>query len=75
VAWLDHTTLFRWRYIDASWRVDETYAKVAGSVAYLYRAIDNDGQIIDFMLSPRRTAKSARRFLAKPLRVRPRLSA
>ncbi len=53
-------------YTDASWRVDETYVKVAGQWAYLYRAIDKNGETIDFMLSPRRTAKSARRFLGKP---------
>jgi transposase, IS6 family len=83
---VDHTTLFRWvqhfaplmekrvrwyqRYTGASWRVDETYVKVAGQWAYLYRAIDKSGDIIDFMLSPRRTAKSARRFLGKALRLR-----
>jgi transposase-like protein len=42
---------------------DETYVKVAGQWAYLYRAIDKNGEIIDFMLSPRRTAKPARRFV------------
>jgi transposase-like protein len=69
---VDHTTLFRWvqRYTDASWRVDETYVKVAGQWAYLYRAIDRNGDTIDFMLSPRRTAKSAKRFLGKALRLR-----
>ena len=62
----------RWyqRYTDASWRVGETYVKVAGQWAYLYRAIDKNGDIIDFMLSPRRTAKSARRFLGKALKLR-----
>jgi transposase-like protein len=83
---VDHTTLFRWvqhfaplmekrirwyqRYTDASWRVDETYVRVRGQWAYLYRAIDKNGETIDFMLSPRRTAKSARRFLGKALRLR-----
>ncbi len=43
--------------------------KVAGQWAYL-RAIDKNGETIDFMLSPRRTAKSARRFLAKALKLR-----
>jgi transposase, IS6 family len=62
----------RWyqRYTDASWRVDETYVKVGGQWAYLYRAIDKNGGTIDFMLSPRRTAKSARRFLGKALKLR-----
>ncbi len=41
---------YRWRqrYTDASWRVDETFAKVAGEWAYLYRAIDKTGETIDF---------------------------
>jgi transposase-like protein len=36
-----------------SWRVDETYVKVAGSWAYLYRAVDSAGETIEFMLSPK----------------------
>jgi transposase, IS6 family len=83
---VDHTTLFRWvqhyaplmekrirwyqRYTDASWVVDETHVKVGGQWAYLYRAIDKNGEAIDFMLSQRRTAKSARRFLGKALKLR-----
>ena len=39
---------------DRSWRVDETYVKVAGSWAYLYRAVDSAGETIEFMLSPKR---------------------
>ena len=34
-----------------SWRVDETYIKVKGKWKYLYRAVDSDGDTIDFMLS------------------------
>jgi transposase, IS6 family len=37
-----------------SWRVDETYVKVAGDWAYLYRAVDSAGETIEFMLSPKR---------------------
>ena len=37
-------------YTDASWRMDETYVKVAGQWAYLYRALDKNGDLIDFML-------------------------
>ena len=56
---VDHRTLFRWvqhyaplmekrmrwyqRYTDASWRVDETYVKVGDQWAYLYRAVDKNG--------------------------------
>lgn len=50
-----------------SWRVDETYVKVAGEWVYLYRAIDKNGDTIDFYLSPTRSAKAAKRFLGKAL--------
>jgi hypothetical protein len=36
-----------------SWRVDETYIKVKGEYKYLYRAVDSDGNTIDFMLRAR----------------------
>ena len=51
-----------------SWRVDETYVKVRGSWAYLYRAVDKHGDTIDFHLSPTRNTKAAKRLLAKALR-------
>jgi len=53
-----------------SWRVDETYIKVKGQWAYLYRAIDKDGDTIDFYLSSTRNAKAAKRFLGKALAQR-----
>jgi transposase-like protein len=53
-----------------SWRVDETYIKIKGKWAYLYRAIDKDGDTIDFYLSPTRNAKAAKRFLGKALAQR-----
>ena len=51
-----------------SWRVDETYVKVRGRWAYLYRAVTEAGDTIDFYLSPTRNAKAAKRFLSKALR-------
>jgi IS6 family transposase len=64
---VDHTTIMRWvhqyspgiekkirrhlRPTNDSWRVDETYIKVKGKWKYLYRAVDSDGDTIDFMLS------------------------
>jgi transposase-like protein len=51
-----------------SWRVDETYIKVKGEWAYLYRAVDKLGNTIDFYLSPTRSTKAARRFLGKALK-------
>ena len=50
-----------------SWRVDETYVKVRGAWAYLYRALDKHGNTIDFYLSPTRNTKAAKRFLGKAL--------
>jgi len=44
-----------------SWRVDETYIKVRGTWMYLYRAVDSDGNTVEFMLSPTRDAVSAKR--------------
>ena len=46
-----------------SWRVDETYIRVAGRWTYLYRAVDSAGETIDFMLSPYRDLTTAKPFL------------
>src|SRR5207302_9749190 len=46
-----------------SWRVDETYVKVAGTWTYLYRAVDSAGETIEFMLSPKRDLVAAKLFL------------
>jgi IS6 family transposase len=80
---VDHTTIFRWiqayatelekrirphlRLSNGSWRVDETYIKVKGRWAYLYRAVDSRGQTIDFLLSARRDAEAAKRFFRKAI--------
>ena len=80
---VDHVTLFRWvqRFtpllIDAArpcrhavgsrWFVDETYVKVAGVWHYVYRAIDQHGQVIDVLVSKRRDTAAARRFFAGAL--------
>ena len=54
-------------YGSTSWRVDETYVKVGGRWKYLFRAVDKQGVLIDFMLSDRRNTRAAYRFLAKAL--------
>jgi transposase-like protein len=56
------------RNTNRSWRVDETYCKVAGKWTYLYRVVDTTGATIDFLLSAKRDAVAAKRFLQKALR-------
>jgi IS6 family transposase len=84
---VDHVTIYRWvqtftpQFIDAArparhatgdrWFLDETYVKVAGRWTYLYRAIDQHGQVIDVLMSPRRNAAAARSFLARALHLGP----
>jgi transposase, IS6 family len=47
--------------------VDETYLKVAGGWVYLYRAIDQHGQVIDVLAAPKRDLAATRRFFARAL--------
>ena len=49
-------------------RVDETYVRIRGRWAYLYRAVDASGKTVDFRLSPRRNVASAKAFFRKALR-------
>jgi transposase-like protein len=49
------------------WFVDETYVRVAGRWRYVYRAIDQFGQVIDVYVSPRRGARAARRFFKRAI--------
>jgi transposase-like protein len=51
------------------WFVDKTYVKVNGVWRYVYRAVDQYGQVIDVLLLPRRDAAAARRFLTRALRT------
>lgn len=60
----------RWQWhrpSSASWRVDETYIKIRGTWASLYRAVGKHGHSIDCCLSPTRNAKAAKRFLGKAM--------
>jgi transposase-like protein len=50
-----------------SYRIDETYIKVKGEDKYLYRAVDSMGHTIDFLLTAKRDAAAAKRFLRKAL--------
>lgn len=83
---LTHTTIMRWvhqyspvideairkclKQTNDSWRMDETYIKIKGKDAYLYRAVDSDGNTIDFFVSEHRDKDAANKFLRKALSVR-----
>jgi len=80
---VDHVTIYRWvqkftpLIIEAArpcrhsvgdrWFVDETYVKVAGVWRYVYRAVDQYGQVIDVYVSRRPNIGAARKFFADVL--------
>ena len=80
---IDHTTIFRWVQAYApelekrcrphfkactdSWKVDETSIKIKSVWMYLYRAVDSEGNTLEFLLSPKRDAEAAKGFLVKAL--------
>ena len=53
------------------WFVDETYVRVNGIWSYVYRAVDQHGQVIDLYVSRRGDIPSARTFLTKALGMHP----
>ena len=80
---IEYTTIYRWvqhyapelekrcrphlKATNDSWRVDETYVKVKKVWLSLYRAVDSQGNTLEFLLSPRRDWELAKRFFAKAL--------
>ena len=87
---VDHVTVYRWvlrftplladaarpcrHAVGDRWQVDETYVRVAGRWRYVYRAIDQFGQVVDVFVSTRRDADAASRFFQQTIgaiRVRP----
>jgi len=80
---VDHVTLYRWvqrfapllaeaarprrHAVGDRWWADETSVKVAGQWRYVYRAIDQFGQVIDVFVSQRRDAAAARRFFERAI--------
>ena len=82
---VDHVTVYRWvqrftplladaaRFARHSpgvrWFVDETYVKVYGVWRFVYRAVDQYGQVIDVLVSARRDGDAARRFFRRALSI------
>ena len=80
---VDHSTIHRWaikmlpvfaaicrrrkRPVGTSWRMDETYIKVAGRWKYLYRAVDKAGDTVDFLLRAKRDHTAARAFFERAI--------
>jgi transposase, IS6 family len=80
---VDRSTIYRWvqrflpqfqaaarasrRPVGDRWRVDETYCRLNGRWAYCYRAIDQEGQIVDVYCSERRNAAAARAFVERAI--------
>ncbi len=76
---INRSTVYRWvikfgpemtmrtekhlRRTSLDWHVDETYIRVGGTWRYLWRAVDANGQMVDFRLTARRDAKAAKAFL------------
>jgi putative transposase len=81
---VDHSTLNRWvvkyapvlaavarrrrRAVALSWRFDGTYIKVAGGWKYYYRAVDKEGNTVDFLLTAKGDKSAALRFLRQAIR-------
>jgi putative transposase len=80
----DHAAIHRWviryspelleqfnrrkRAVTGKWHVDETYIRVRGQWWYLHRAINSNGDTVEFWFSERRNLAAARRFLRKALK-------
>jgi transposase-like protein len=58
----------RKRPVWVSWRMDETYIKIKGAWYYLYRAVDQTGQTMDFLRTNQRDEQAAKRFLTQAIR-------
>jgi transposase-like protein len=81
---VDHSTVQEWllkyihlfekgikrkkKVVGKSWRMDETYIKVKGKWKYLYRAVDKEGNTIDFLLRAKRDEVAALRFLKRAIK-------
>jgi len=81
---VDHSSIQRWvvkftpqiennfrkkkKPTGSSWRMDETYVKIKGKWKYLYRAVDKEGNTVDYLLTAKRDLKAAKRFFKKSIK-------
>ena len=84
-VFVDHSNVHRWaikflpvmgavfqrrkRPVGVSWRMDETYIKVAGQWKYLYRALDRAGDTVYFLLTTKRDEAAAKSFLERAINL------
>ena len=82
---VDHTSVWRWtqtygpevyrrlcgavRRKSSTWHMDETFVRIAGRWMYLFRAVDSQGEAVDFYLSETRDREAAKIFLKKALAI------
>jgi len=50
------------------WHLDEAFIRINGKQQYLWRAVDQDGDVIDILVQPRRDQRAAERFFRRLLR-------
>jgi putative transposase len=50
------------------WHLDEVFVQINSRWQYLWRAVDQDGNVLDILVQPRRDAKAAKRFFRKLLK-------
>ena len=84
-VFVDHSSMNRWaiwflpllekvfrkhkRPVGGSWRMDETYIKVKGAWKYFYRAVDKEGNTVDFVLTAQRDKAAAMGFIDKAIKA------
>jgi putative transposase len=80
---VDHATIQRWvfkfsplieaglkkkrKLVGTSWKIDETYIKVKGEWMFFYRAVDKEGNTVDFLLTKKRNKLAAHKFLVRAI--------